>query len=165
MKTLAILFMLLLTVSASVSWSRAEQATGETAAGGGGEAGGRFLSVPVYLDAGDEPLAAYQFQLSASQGRMRVVGVENGEHAAFAEAPYFDREAVSQGRADRIIVAAFSTLPGDQLPAGRTRVATVHAYVEGDTEPQWQLELIRAGNTAGQPIPAAIDTVAQNRQE
>ena len=126
---------------------------------------GRFLAVPVHVDVRDGRLAAYQFELRERDDRMRVVGVENGEHAAFAKAPYFDRQAVEAGTADRIIVAAFSTNAEDELPTGRTRVATVHVHLASEGEPQWEATLVRAGNAAGEAIEASITVGAETEGE
>ncbi|NOR35267.1 MAG: hypothetical protein GQ577_00835, partial [Woeseiaceae bacterium] len=67
----------------------------------------RFTAVDVYLDSA-EPVAAWQFELGDRVGVMKVVGVEQGDSPAYAHAPYYDREAVRLGEADRIIVADYS---------------------------------------------------------
>ena len=97
----------------------------------------RFAAVDVYIDAGDRPLAAYQFELSASAGEFKIVGIEGGEHAAFAEPPYYDPAALSR---DRVIIAAFNT--GDDLPNGKVRVARVHVQVIGEPSPAYDVKLI-----------------------
>ena len=111
----------------------------------------RFAPVHVYLDSGDRPLAAYQFELKATKGRIKIVGVEGGTHAAFKEAPYYDPAALMQ---DRIIIAAFNT--GQDLPTGRTRIATLHLQITGDTQPRYKLEPIVAANAEGQEIAADL---------
>ena len=116
----------------------------------------RFEAVHVYVDSGGSPLGAYQVQLSDRQGRVQVVGVENGEHAAFGKAPFYDRTAVNQGKADRIIIAAYSTLPADQLPTGKTRMATVHLRVMGQAPADYQIKLIAAADAAGNDINATV---------
>ena len=75
----------------------------------------RFAAVDVYLETA-EPVAAWQFELSGRRGLMKVVGVENGESAAYRETPYYDREAVQLGAADRIIVADYSLAEAELLP-------------------------------------------------
>ncbi|MBB6429480.1 hypothetical protein [Algisphaera agarilytica] len=126
-----------------------------------------FEAVPVVIDPQGQPLAAYQFELSSPNAELTIVGLENGEHPAFADAPFYDTDAVNQGRADRIIVAAYSLLPGEELPNQPTRVATVMVQVQlsPDAEPgtvaEYQLDLITAGNPAGEPIPAALFRGAQ----
>lgn len=120
----------------------------------------RFAAIDIYLDAG-EPLAAWQFELRESSGRMRVVGVENGDSAAFREAPYYDLAAVNGGMADRIIVADYSMSPAAELPTGRSRVATVHVQLEGLAEPDYVLSLVAAGGADGAPIRATIQFETQ----
>ncbi len=115
----------------------------------------RFAALDVHLES-TEPVAAWQFELSEAGGRMRVVGVENGDSPAFAKAPYYDRKAVSDGRADRIIVADFTLRPAAELPVGRVRIATVHVRLTGDSEPEYVLRLTTAGNAQGKPVPASI---------
>lgn len=114
----------------------------------------RFATIDVYVDS-PEPLAAWQFELREATGAMAVVGVENGDSAAFAGTPHYDLDAVAQGRAERIIVADYSLGERATLPVGRTRVATVHVRLMGAQAPEFQLQLIAAGNAAGQAIDAA----------
>jgi len=111
----------------------------------------RFAPVHIYLDSGSSPLAAYQFELKVTKGKVKIVGVEGGEHAAFQEAPYYDPAALAQ---DRIIIAAFNT--GRDLPTGRTRIATIHLQITGDIKPQYQLELTVASDAEGQETPAEL---------
>lgn len=115
----------------------------------------RFVALNVHLESA-QPVAAWQFELSESGGRMRVVGVENGDSPAFAEAPYFDRKAVNDGRADRIIVADFTLRPENELPVGKVRIATVHVRLTGDSKPEYVLRLVTAGNAAGKRVPASV---------
>ncbi|RPJ18950.1 MAG: hypothetical protein EHM35_21285 [Planctomycetaceae bacterium] len=112
----------------------------------------RFAPVHVYIDSGSRPLAAYQFDLKATSGQIKIVGVEGGEHPAFNEAPYYDPAALMN---NRIIIAAFNM--GDDLPTGRTRIATIHLQILGDAEPEYQLTLVTAGDADGQNVPAALN--------
>ncbi|HEX7081987.1 MAG TPA: hypothetical protein VF329_13315 [Gammaproteobacteria bacterium] len=121
----------------------------------------RFGVVDVYVES-DEPLAAWQFELEERAGRMQVVGIEGGEAAAYEEPPYYDREAVQAGRADRIIVASFSTRPPAALPSGRTRIATVHVRLTGAAPPDYDLNLVAAGAPDGRPIDAEISLETRN---
>lgn len=116
----------------------------------------RFETLDIYIET-TEPLAAWQFELREVSGRMRVVGVENGETVAFPEAPYFDLAAVSEGTADRIIVADYSMRQAVELPTGRNRLATIHIRIEGTAEPDYVLNLMAAGGANGEPIHAEID--------
>ncbi len=111
----------------------------------------RFAPVDIYLDSGSRPLGAYQFELKVTKGKVKIVGVEGGEHAAFQEAPYYDPAALKK---DRIIIAAFNT--GRDLPTGRTRIATVHLQITGDVEPRYELELAVAADPDGQDTSAEL---------
>ena len=114
----------------------------------------RFTYVNVYIDSKDQPLAAYQFELKTTAGSVEIVGIEGGEHQAFAEPPYYDPAAL---RNDRVIIAAFNT--GKQLPTGKTRIARVHLQISGDESPQFSVDLQVAGSTDGQTIEANISIV------
>ena len=120
------------------------------------ETGTRFTTLDIYIDS-TEPLAAWQFELREASGRMRVVGVENGETDAFGEAPYYDLAAVAEGEADRIIVADYSLRPVGDLPTGRNRLATIHIRLDGTADPVYMLSLMAAGGANGEPIQAFID--------
>ena len=111
----------------------------------------RFAPVHIYIDSGDKPLAAYQFELKATSGQIKIVGVEGGEHPAFREAPYYDPAALMN---DRIIIAAFNA--GRDLPARRTRIATLHLQILGDAEPEYQLTLVTAADADGTELPVKI---------
>jgi hypothetical protein len=113
--------------------------------------GVRFAPLYIYIDSGSKSLAAYQFELKATAGQIKIVGVEGGQHEAFKEAPYYDPAALQN---DRIIIAAFST--AGNLPKGRTRVATIHLQIIGQIEPQYELKLIVAADADAKEIPAEI---------
>ena len=85
-----------------------------------------FTAVNVYIDPVGQPLAAYQLELKTSGVDATLVGIEGGDHPAFAQAPYYDPRANLN---HRIILAAFNT--GEDLPRRRTRVATVMLRIEG----------------------------------
>lgn len=121
----------------------------------------RFAAVNVYVES-PEPLAAWQFELTDKNGSMTVVGVENGESAAFPQAPYYDLDAVRDDRADRIVVANFSLAARNELPVGRTRIATVHVRLSGSQAPDFDLQLIAAGNIDGLAIPADVNLEFDN---
>ena len=111
----------------------------------------RFAPLHIYLDSGNKLLAAYQFELKAAAGQIKIVGVEGGQHKAFKEAPYYDPAALAN---DRIIIAAFNT--GRDLPKGRTRIATIHLQIIGDAEPDYELKLTVAADADAKEIPAKI---------
>jgi len=115
----------------------------------------RFTAIDVFVES-SVPIAAWQFELAERNGLMTVVGVENGDSAAFGPAPYYDLEAIEQSRADRVIVADFSLQSAAALPVGRTRIATIHVRLSGSDEPDYQLRLLAAGDAAGESIDAVI---------
>jgi len=120
----------------------------------------RFEAVDVFVDSGDKPLAAYQFELKARSGEVLLAGLEGGEHAAFKAAPYYDTTALLQ---NKVIVAAFSTAP--ELPHGRTRVARLMVQVTGPAEPAYDATLSVAGSTDGKPIADAKLSIATERAD
>ena len=103
----------------------------------------------VFVDSKDKPLAAYQLEFNATSGDVKIVGIEGGEHAAFAEAPFYDPKAMQH---ERVILAAFSIT--EKLPRGRTRVATIHIQVSGTTDPRFELKLQIAADASGNEFPA-----------
>jgi hypothetical protein len=111
----------------------------------------RFAPLHIYLDSGNKPLAAYQFELKAVTGQIKIVGVEGGRHKAFEDAPYYDPAALAN---NRIIIAAFNT--GSELPKGRTRIATIHLQIIGIAEPDYELKLAVAADADANEIPAKI---------
>jgi len=119
----------------------------------------RFAPLRIYLDSGNHMLAAYQFELNATKGQVKIVGVESGEHKAFSEPPYYDPAALAK---DRIIIAAFNT--GSNLPKGRTRVATIHLQVLGDIEPEYELKLIVSADPDGRELSGKLDLEKGDRK-
>ena len=123
------------------------------------QAAPRFVPVHVYIDS-DAPLAAWQFEFSTRDPdtghAMQVVGVENGDGPGHREPPYYDREAVASGTADRLIVAHYSLLDQSQLPVGNTRVATLHVMVDGIGDPEFVANLIVATTPTGANANAVI---------
>ncbi len=119
----------------------------------------RFEYIDVYVDSGDAPLAAYQFELTDAAGSIKIVGIEGGEHEAFATPPYYDPKALKN---NRVIIAALST--ADDLPTGRTRVATVHVQVEVDVIPEITINLEAAGDVQGNEIDAEVSIVYSDEE-
>jgi len=111
----------------------------------------RFVPLHIYIDSGQAPLAAYQFELKTLAGHVEIVGVEGGEHPAFTHAPYYDPAALMN---NRIIIASYST--DAQLPTGLTRIATLHLQITGNIEPDYELELTVAADPGGRRIQAKI---------
>ena len=111
----------------------------------------RFCAVDIYVDSKASPLAAYQLEFTVTNGVAKIVGIEGGEHVAFHEPPFYDPKAMQH---ERVILAAFNT--GDQLPSGKTRVATIHLQVTNSLPLQCELKLQAAGNSAGARIAAEV---------
>ena len=111
----------------------------------------RFTSVELLVDSGLSPLAAWQVELEDPSGRARVVGIEGGEHPAFAQPAHYDPRALQGGR---VILATFSL--EDELPTRITRVATIHLEVRGDAPVLMTCELQAAADPRGREIEATV---------
>lgn len=120
-----------------------------------------FRAVDVFVDSGSKPLAAYQLEFTATAGA-KIVGIEGGEHAAFKEAPFYDPKAIQH---ERVIIGAFSTAKADKLPAGKTRVATIHLQITGDEAPRYEVKLTAAATVGGKKIPAQASAEENQRNE
>jgi hypothetical protein len=120
----------------------------------------RFAPVDVYLDSGQQRLAAYQVQITATRGDAKIVGIEGGDGAAFKEPPFYDPAALMGGR---VILAAYSL--ADKLPAGKTRVARLHVQVTGNERPEYAVKLVVAGNRQGQSIQAGLSIAAGDSKQ
>lgn len=120
-------------------------------------AGGELTFVPVriFIDSGERPLAAYQFELSYDRRAVSLAGVEGGE-GVWREAPYYDPRGLESGR---IVIAAFTT--DRQPPAGRIRVATIHLAIESNVFVEEGLDatLTVAVDPDETPVEAAIEIV------
>ena len=89
----------------------------------------RFEVANVYVDSGDHPLAAWQVELKATQGDVKIVGLEGGDHRdLYRDPPYYDPKALAAG--NRIILASYTT--ANTAPKGKTLVARVHLRIAGD---------------------------------
>lgn len=117
----------------------------------------RFEAIDVFIDAGKEPLAAYQFELQSRTAGVEIVGIEGGEHEAFSEPPYYDSRAMNQ---NRVIIAAFND--GDLLPSGRSRVARIHVQLQGPGVKEYEGRLTVSATVNGKRIPASV-SVAKAR--
>lgn len=115
----------------------------------------RFSTVDVYVDS-PAPFAAWQFRFSDRNSVTTIVGVENGDSDAFSDAPWFDRDAVTAGDADRLIVADYSLVDESRLPEGRVRVATLHVMLDTAREPDYELELVTVTTADGASLDASI---------
>ena len=111
----------------------------------------RFEALDVFVDVGEKSLAAYQLEIEATTDGVEIAGIEGGEHAAFRKPPYYDPKAMA---GNRIILAAFDT--GDDLPAGRIRVARIHLQLQGAGAKKYRTRLSVAADADGKPVPAKL---------
>ena len=109
------------------------------------------MPLDVYVDAGGRQLAAYQFELEVIAGDVKIVGVEGGDHQAFAEPPYYDPRALKGGR---IIIAAFNIKA--ELPATKVKVARLHVMISGAVEPQYRIKLQTTADRDGNKVQGEI---------
>lgn len=144
---LAVLLLALTTISAN-PWRE----TGSTAEQAGGV---RFATVEILIETGAEPLAAWQLEWSDLSGRASLVGIEGGEHRAFAEPARYDPQALAGGR---VVLAAFSL--AEELPVGRTRVASLHLEVSGAGPVPGTCRLVAAADAEGRELEARVALVA-----
>jgi hypothetical protein len=118
---------------------------------------GTFRAVDLFVDSGNQPLAAYQLSFAAADAR--IVGIEGGEHSAFAEPPYYDSKAM---QTNRVIVAAFNTASPGQLPHGRTRIATIHIQTSANVVKKYELKVDAAATPTGEMIPVRAEAIERN---
>jgi hypothetical protein len=110
-----------------------------------------FAWVDAWVDPHGQPLGAYQIELKCTGAEVTLVGVEGGEHPAFAQPPYYDPNANLQ---KRIVIAAYNT-SGD-LPRNRTRVARIMVRIRGNVEANFSATLDVAASNEAKPIDAAV---------
>jgi hypothetical protein len=121
--------------------------------------GVRFQAVDVFIDSGEIPLAAYQLEFTVRSGNARVVGVEGGEHAAFKEAPFYDPKAIQH---ERVIIAAFSTARARQLPKGKTRIATIHLQITGNSSVAFDVTNETAAAADGKRLTVRVSSAERD---
>jgi hypothetical protein len=117
----------------------------------------RFTPVDVMIDPKGQPLAAWQLEFAAETGDISLVGVEAGEHPAYAKRPpYYDPAALA---GKRIVVGDYSLDP--DLPKTKTRVVRLMLEVKGDANPQYVTKIMAAANADGKSIPVDVSLVAK----
>ncbi|MEZ0266765.1 MAG: hypothetical protein ACAI43_18710, partial [Phycisphaerae bacterium] len=115
----------------------------------------RFTYVDLTIDPAGKPLAAWQIEFAAEVGTVSLVGIEAGEHPAYAKRPAYYDPAALAGR--RVIVGDYSL--DKTLPAARTRVARLMLEIRGGVAPQYVAKLTAAADPDGKQIPGATVTV------
>jgi hypothetical protein len=117
-------------------------------------AGIHFFGMDLWVDSGNEALAAYQVEITYNHSAVKIVGLEGGQAGSYTNAPYYDQKGFESGR---IIVAAFTT--DKDAPMGRTRVATIHIAVERNAAPDLTCKLMAAAKSGGQRISPGVELV------
>lgn len=120
-------------------------------ASGGHAVANRFAAYDLVVDTADWPLAAWQVELQCRQPAAQIVGIEGGDHTAFADPPHYDPRAMNQ---QRVILAAFST--AEELPLGRIRIARVHVQIPGPQPCEFDIRLVVIATLGGEPIDASV---------
>lgn len=111
----------------------------------------RFTAIDITLDPMGQPLGAWQLNVAAIADGVTIVGIEGGDHPAYADAPYYDPAAIQRNRA---IIAAYST--DADLPIATTRAARIHLMIEGDQRPDFSVTLTTAADALGEPLDAQV---------
>ena len=151
MRAFALLLLIGLQFSFILSFARGQDAPAPAAPASA------FRYLDVFIDTQGAPLAAYQFELVAPKG-VQLVGIEGGEHKAFANPPYHDPKALVDG--ERIVIAAFDT--GADLPAGKTRVARLSVRVEDrQAKPEYHVTLQVAASSDAKPIEGGTVSISE----
>ena len=120
----------------------------------------RFEAVDVFVDSGPSPLGAWQVEIKAVAGDVKLVGIEGGD-GVYKDAPYYDAAALHEDQIrDRIVLAAFST--GPDLPTGKARVARLHVQASGGAA-KYSVKLMTAGSADGTKIEAKAMTSGDGR--
>jgi hypothetical protein len=112
-------------------------------------AAAEFAVYDIYLDPQSEPIAAYQLKIWDKNAAIKILSVEGGEHPAFQKAPYFDPKAIQR---DIIKLAAFHLGTSDELPARRTRIASLHVEIGPGLQPNLVIEIEAAARPGGKRI-------------
>lgn len=120
-----------------------------------------FAVFDVFVDAGEEKLAAYQLKISDDRAAVKILSVEGGEHASFAEPPKFDPKAIQR---DLIKIAAFSLDAAEKLPSGLVRVASLHVEIGPGLTPEWKATVAVAAGPKGKKISATVSISKRENQ-
>ena len=121
----------------------------------------RFVAANLMIDPGGLPLAAYEVEVTAEKGAISLVGVEQGDHAAYsARPPFYDPRALA-GR--RIIIGDYTLSAG--APRGRFRAARVMLEVRGPGRPELAVTLRTASDPTGGPIGARVDITFEGERQ
>lgn len=105
-----------------------------------------FITVDLFLNPGDTPLAVWQAELTYDPAKASIVGIEGPGKTP----PTYDPAGLTDGR---IILADFTTEPGG-FGTNDLRVARLHVLLKKPTEFTPKLQV--AADPDGTPIKPAI---------
>lgn len=111
----------------------------------------RFSTLNLQIDTSGEELSAWQLRAEFVDPDTRIVGIEGGSDAAFADAPHYDPRALNGGE---IILAALSA--HQTLPAGRVTVAVLHVEHARENPPRLKVIDLIAVGPDGNETPATV---------
>jgi hypothetical protein len=120
-----------------------------------------FRVVDLWIEAGENRLAAWQVELRYDRERVKIVGLESGVRDVFGDAPRYDPKGLAGGR---IVVAAF-VVEDAKAPAGRVLAARLHLAVEntaggGGETPRIDARLVTAAVPGGDRFDPAVEVRA-----
>ena len=143
-KNILIILMMLLTLVFQCGFGKALEPTEDFA-------NVRFMPVDIMIDAGDKPIAAYQFELRVTSGSAKLSGVEGGDCEAFKAPGFYDPKALNKGR---IKLASFNLAKAS--PAGKFRCARLHFMVTGDQVPEFEITPVVIADAKGKKVSAQL---------
>jgi hypothetical protein len=108
-----------------------------------------FAVYDLYIDSGENALAAYQVKIQDKNAAIKVISVEGGTHPAFREPPFFDPKAIQK---NVIKLAAFRLEPTEKLPQGKTHVASLHVALETGAQPNLVVVVEAAAGPSGRKL-------------
>lgn len=111
-----------------------------------------FGTIVVTLDPQGVELAGWQLRCDFGKSDARIVGIEGGDHQAFADPPHYDPKALNTGE---IILAALST--HEELPTDATIVAVIHVEHDRSGLPPLEISEIVAVGADGNEITVTVN--------
>ena len=111
-----------------------------------------FGTIVITIDPQGQELAGWQLRADFGKSDARIVGIEGGEHPAFAEPPYYDPKALNGGE---IILAALSS--HQELPTRATVVAVIHVEHDRSGLPPLEISEVVAVGADGSEIDVKVD--------
>lgn len=110
-----------------------------------------FGTIVVTLDPAGQELAGWQLRADFGKSDARIVGVEGGEHPAYADPPHYDPKALNTGE---IILAALGS--NEELPTDATIVAILHVEHDRSGLPPLEISEVVAVGADGNEITVTV---------